>query len=101
MNNKIIIYKPTLISVIIVIIYLIIVWVNKNIIFDVNFYYRVWQSKYSFERIDNLIIQNNNLSIFSYFIWPCILYIKWLLITIVIFIGTMLFEIRISFKNCF
>jgi hypothetical protein len=101
MNNNYFPYKASSISVYIVFIYLIIVWVNKNIIFDVNFYYRVWQSKYSFERIDNLIIQNNNLSIFSYFIWPCILYIKWLLITIVIFIGTMLFEIRISFKNCF
>lgn len=101
MNNNYFPYKATSISVYIVFIYLIIVWVNKNIIFDVNFYYRVWQSKYSFERIDNLIIQNNNLSIFSYFIWPCILYIKWLLISIVIFIGTMLFEIRISFKNCF
>lgn len=101
MNNNYYTYKPTTITVFIVFIYLIIVWINKNIIFDVDFYYRVWQSKYSLERIDNLIIQNNNLSIFSYFIWPCILYIKWFLITIVIFIGTMLFENKISFKNCF
>jgi hypothetical protein len=101
MNNNYFDYKATSTSVYIVFIYLIIVWVNKNIIFDVNFYYRVWQSKYSLERIDNLIIQNNNLSIFSYVIWPCILYIKWFLITIVVFIGAMLFEIKISFKNCF
>jgi hypothetical protein len=101
MNNNYSTYKPTSITVFIVFIYLIIVWINKNIIFDIDFYYRVWQSKYSLERIDNLIIQNNKLSIFSYFIWPCILYIKWFLITIVIFIGTMLFENKISFKNCF
>jgi hypothetical protein len=101
MNNKIIIYKPTLISVIIVIIYLIIVWVNKNIIFDVNFYYKIWQNKFSIERIDNLILQNNKLSIFSYLIWPCILYIKWALITFILYIGILLFEIKITFKSCF
>ena len=98
MNNKIIIYKPTLISVIIVIIYLIIVWVNKNIIFDVNFYYKIWQNKFSIERIDNLILQNNKLSIFSYLIWPCILYIKWALITFILYITKFIFDILIILK---
>jgi hypothetical protein len=101
MNNKYFIYKPTLKSLIIVFIYLIIVWINKNIIFDVNFYYRIWQSKFSIDRIENLIIQNNKLSILSYLIWPIILYIKWLLISLVLYIGVILFEIKISFQNCF
>jgi hypothetical protein len=94
-------FKPFLISIFIVFIYLIIIWINKNVIFDVSFYYKLWQTKFSTERIERIIVQNNKFSIFSYLFWPCVLYIKWLLICIVLYIGIIFFEIDMTFKNCF
>ena len=95
------ILNSTIISMIVVIVYLIILWVNKNIIFDISFYYRIWGNKFSIERIDNLVLQNTKFGIISYLLWPCILYIKWILLSLILYIGVLIFEITLLFKNCF
>jgi hypothetical protein len=101
MDSNLYNFKIQIIFILFLIINLSILWINKNIIFDTEFYYRSLQSEISLDNIDNIILFNKKIDFFGYFILPFLLFFKWFFINFILFITLQIFEIKISFIYCF
>ena len=101
MNKGLYKFNLLFISALFIFTYICVLWVNKNIIFDVQFYYRSLQSKFSIDSIDNIVLSNKKMDLLAYCLMPFILCIKWFLVSLVLYIGTKLFDIDLYFNSCY
>ncbi len=81
--------------------YIVIIWIINNVIITETFYFIALENIVSIKKIEELILFNKKNEWVSYIFFPIINTIKYTLVSIVIFIGIKLFEIEITFKNCF
>ena len=95
---KIHIWKSILIFYII---YVLIIYITNNIIFDELFYYSTLSDKLSTINIEEVILFKNKYEWLSYILFQLFILIKYILVTISVFIGIKLFELNITFENCF
>jgi hypothetical protein len=81
--------------------YIVILWVTNNIIITDTFYFISFEKFMSIKRIEELINFNKKSEWLSYILLPIVNNIRYNFIAIIIFIGIHLYEIELSFKNCF
>jgi hypothetical protein len=82
-------------------IYILIIYLNNKIIFNDLFYYLILSDKFSIKNIEEVIVYKNKYEWLTYILSPSIILIKYILVTILVFIGIKLFELNITFENCF
>ncbi len=81
--------------------YVIIIWIANNVIITELLYFSSLENILSINKIEELILFNKKNEWLSYIFYPIINIIKYSLVSIVILIGIKLFEIDITFKDCF
>lgn len=81
--------------------YCLILWIFNNIIITESLYLSSLGNILSINRIEELILFNKKNEWLSYIFFPIINIVKYSLLSIVILIGIKLFEIDITFKDCF
>jgi hypothetical protein len=81
--------------------YLVITWTANNIIITETFYFVSFEKFMSIKRIEELIDFNKKSESLTYILLPVVNTIKYSFAAMIIFIGIKLFELEISFKNCF
>ena len=90
-----------IIYLIISILYLSIIFLSDNFVINDTLYYVSLENKLSITNIESLINNVRKFKLISYILTPLILYIKWVLITLIIFVSIKFYEVEISFRNCF
>jgi hypothetical protein len=90
---------PAIISYIIF--YVLITFISNNIILNDTYYYSIFYRKYDLNKIEEIILLTRKYEWISYLISPIFLIIKSEITCVVIYIGIKLFELEITFKNCF
>ena len=81
--------------------YVIITYISNKMIFNDSFYYSVLNEKFTIEKIDEILNYKKRMEGATYCIPILIIFIKCTLVSILIFIVMMLYEIEIKLKNCF
>ena len=81
--------------------YIMISWIANNIIITETFYFVSLEDIMSIKRIEELIDHNKKNEWLTYILLPVVNTIKYSLAAMIIFIGIKLFELEVSFKNCF
>jgi len=74
---------------------------SNNFVFNDFFYYVALSDEVSIKKIEEIILFNKKSELASYIFLPIIITIKFTLITILIYTGVKLFELNITFENCF
>jgi hypothetical protein len=80
--------------------YIIITWLANNLIITENIYFTSLDKVLTIKKIEALIIFNKKAEFVTYLFLPIIITLKYISISIIIFIGIKLFDININFKNC-
>jgi hypothetical protein len=96
LNIKLLLY-----IILISLFYVSISWIANNIIITETFYFVSLENIMSIKRIEELIDLNKKNEWLTYMLLPIINTIKYSLAAMIIFIGIKLFELEVSFKNCF
>jgi hypothetical protein len=81
--------------------YIMISWIANNIIITETFYFVSLEDIMSIKRIEELIDLNKKNEWLTYILLPVVNTIKYSFAAMIIFIGIKLFELEVSFKNCF
>jgi hypothetical protein len=93
--------KSLLCIILISLFYVAISWIANNIIITETFYFVSLENIMSIKRIEELIDFNKKNEWLTYILLPVINTIKYSFAAMTIFIGMKLFELEVSFKNCF
>jgi hypothetical protein len=96
LNIKLLLY-----IILISLFYVSISWIANNIIITETFYFVSLENIMSIKRIEELIDLNKKNEWLTYMLLPVVNTIKYSLAAMIIFIGIKLFELEVSFKNCF
>jgi hypothetical protein len=81
--------------------YLIITWFANNVIITDAFYFTSFEKILSIDKIEELILFNKKTEWLTYILMPFISTIKYSLVSLVVFIGIKLFEVKINLRECF
>ena len=93
--------KSFLCVILISLFYIAISWVANNIIITETFYFVSLENILSIKRIEELINLNKKNEWLTYILLPVVNTIKYSVTAMVLFIGIKLFELEVSFMNCF
>ena len=96
LNIKLLLY-----IILISLFYVSISWIANNIIITETFYFVSLEDIMSIKRIEELIDLNKKNEWLTYILLPVVNTIKYSFAAMIIFIGIKLFELEVSFKNCF
>lgn len=81
--------------------YILINYITNEVIFNDLFYYNILSNKFSLKNIEEVIQFKDKYEWVSFILLPLIILIKYTFVSIIIFIGIKLFELEITFQNCF
>lgn len=81
--------------------YILINYITNEVIFNDLFYYNILRNKFSLKNIEEVIQFKDKYEWVSFILLPLIILIKYTFVSIIIFIGIKLFELEITFQNCF
>lgn len=84
-----------------VLLYASIAWITNSFILTDSFYYSMWGSQLSEDRLTAAIDMHHQYQWVIYLIQPLTLLLKWLILSGTIFTGLFLLNKQVAFKNCF
>jgi hypothetical protein len=81
--------------------YILINYITNEVIFNDLFYYNILSNKFSLKNIEEVIQFKDKYERVSFILLPLIIIIKYTFVSIIIFIGIKLFEVKINLRECF
>ena len=81
--------------------YILINYITNEVIFNDLFYYNILSNKFSLKNIEEVIQFKDKYERVSFILLPLIIIIKYTFVSIIIFIGIKLFEVKTNLRECF